>query len=112
MVEPVKEIFLTCLLVQSSSPTSATFSSETETRFITPFGTPARCASSTKAVAEKGVVPAGFITTGHPAANAGATFLVIIAAGKFQGVIIPQTPIGCLIVIILLSAMVEGIVFP
>ena len=28
--------------------------------------------------------------------NAGAIFLVIIAAGKFQGVIAPTTPIGCL----------------
>ena len=100
------------MLVHSSSPTSETFSSDTEIRFITPLGTPARCANSTNAVAENGVEPAGFITTGQPAAKAGAIFLVIIAAGKFQGVIIPHTPIGCFIDIILLSAIVEGIVFP
>lgn len=32
----------------------------------------------------------------HPAANAGATLRVIIALGKFHGVIAATTPIGCL----------------
>jgi len=35
-------------------------------------------------------------TTGQPAASAGATLRVIIASGKFHGVIAAQTPIGCL----------------
>ena len=66
--------------------------------------------NSVNAVAENGVDPAGLITTGQPA-NAGATFLVIIAEGKFQ-VIIPHTPIDCLIVRIRLSDNVDGIVLP
>ena len=36
------------------------------------------------------------MTTGQPAASAGATLRVIIAMGKFQGVIAAQTPTGCL----------------
>ena len=36
------------------------------------------------------------MTTEHPAANAGAIFLVIIAARKSHGVIIPHTPMGSL----------------
>lgn len=35
---------------------------------------------------------AGLMTTGQPAARAGATFLVIMAAGKFHGVIREHTP--------------------
>ena len=35
------------------------------------------------------------MTTGHPAASAGAHLRVIIAAGKFHGVIEATTPIGC-----------------
>merc|ERR1719204_1369276 len=54
----------------------------------------------------------GFNITGQPTANAGAAFLVIIAAGKFQGVIIPTTPMGCLIVIILAFGHGDGIVSP
>jgi hypothetical protein len=37
----------------------------------------------------------------YPAAIAAPTFLVIIAAGKFHGVIAPTTPTGCLKVRIL-----------
>ena len=48
------------------------------------------------AKADSGVSAAGFITTVQPAAKAGATFLAIMACGKFQGVIIPTTPTGSL----------------
>ena len=48
----------------------------------------------------------------HPTAMAGATFLAIIAAGKFHGAIIPATPIGCLIFTIRRSAHGELIVSP
>jgi hypothetical protein len=34
-------------------------------------------------------------TTVQPAASAGATLRVIIASGKFHGVIAAQTPTGC-----------------
>ena len=57
---------------------------------------PARCASSATASADNGVASAGLITTVQPAARAGATLRVIIAIGKFHGVIAAQTPIGCL----------------
>ena len=59
-------------------------------------GMPARSASTAKASAVSGVSPAGLQTTVQPAASAGAHFRVIIAAGKFHGVIAPTTPIGCL----------------
>jgi hypothetical protein len=36
------------------------------------------------------------ITTGQPAASAGATLRVIMAMGKFQGVMAAHTPMGCL----------------
>ena len=38
---------------------------------------------------------AGFSTAVQPAASAGAILRVAMAAGKFQGVISTQTPIGC-----------------
>jgi len=60
----------------------------------TPAGTPARAASSASASAEKGVALAGLSTMGQPAARAAAALRVIIADGKFQGVIAAQTPIG------------------
>lgn len=52
------------------------------------------------------------MTTEHPAANAGAIFLVIIAAGKFHGVMIPQTPTGSLNVRTVECLYEEGIVSP
>ena len=64
---------------------------------------PARWANSAKAVAEKGVMVAGLMTTGHPAASAGAHLRVIMALGKFQGVIAATTPIGSLITTMRLS---------
>src|SRR5581483_10766372 len=60
----------------------------------TPFGTPARSASSANASAENGVCDAGFNTTVHPAAIAGPALRVIIASGKFHGVMHATTPIG------------------
>ena len=109
-VEPVKDIFLIILFVHNSDPIfSGLFATS---RLITPFGIPATSAKCTSALAERGVCSAGFIITVHPAAIAGATFLVIIAAGKFHGVINAHTPTGCLIVTILLSFCVAGILLP
>ena len=76
------------------------------------MGIPACSASSAIASADKGVSAAGLMTTGHPAARAGAHFLVIIAIGKFQGVIDATTPIGCLITKILLSFAGVGMTSP
>jgi hypothetical protein len=64
--------------------------------FITPAGTPARNASSASASADSGVCSAGLTTTVQPAANAGATLRVIMAIGKFHGVMAAHTPIACL----------------
>ena len=61
----------------------------------TPGGKPARTASSASASAVSGVCPAGLTTAVQPTARAGATLRVIIAAGKFHGVIAATTPIGC-----------------
>ena len=46
--------------------------------------------------AVSGVSDAGFNMAAQPAASAAPTFLVYIAAGKFQGVIKNAIPIGCL----------------
>src|ERR1700733_8754581 len=76
--DPVKEILRTSGFSQSSEPTSFVFAWAV-TMLITPFGIPARSASSASARAVYGVSDAGLITQVHPAAIAAPTFLVIIA---------------------------------
>ena len=62
----------------------------------TPAGVPASTISWAIAKAVSGVSVAGLSTAVQPAASAGASFLVAMAAGKFQGVISTQTPMrGC-----------------
>ena len=68
--------------------------------FRTSAGMPARIANSAAARAVNGVSSAGLMMTGQPAAKAGATLRVIMASGKFHGVIAAHTPIGCLITIL------------
>ena len=53
----------------------------------TPAGAPARCNTSPIHRAVSGVSLAGFSTAVHPAARAGASLRVAMAAGKFHGVI-------------------------
>ena len=48
----------------------------------------------------------------QPAASAGPTLRVIIAIGKFHGVMQPTTPMGSLMTTIRLSAACDGIVSP
>jgi hypothetical protein len=48
----------------------------------------------------------------QPAANAAPALRVIIALGKFQGVIAATTPIGCLITTMRRSPEVAGITSP
>src|SRR5262245_65596069 len=108
-VEPVKEILRTVGFDVSSPPTSAAGPVIT---LKTPAGTPARSASTASARAENGVCDAGFATTVQPAATAGPTFRVIIAIGKFHGVMQPTHPIGSLMTTIRLSAACEGMVSP
>ena len=50
-----------------------------------------------RAIALAGVWEAGFKTIAFPKAIAGADFHAAIAIGKFQGEIMPQTPIGSLV---------------
>src|SRR5690606_16353222 len=101
-VEPVKVILRTCGCVVNSLPMAA--ASVLATMFITPGGTPAHYASTTKARADNGVAPAGLATTVHPAAKAGAILRASMALGKFHGVIAATTPTGCLSVSRRLSA--------
>jgi len=83
--------------VHISSPISGALPASPTTTLNTPGGKPARSASSASASAHSGVASAGLATTVQPAASAGDTFRVIIAIGKFQGVIDALTPIGCFI---------------
>src|SRR5262245_37798927 len=108
-VEPVNVILRTSGLAVSSPPIGP---DSPVTTLKTPFGTPARSPSSASASAENGVAEAGFDTIVQPTASAGPALRVIIAAGKFHGVIAAQTPTGCLMTTILLSAWWPGIVSP
>src|SRR6476469_6706564 len=108
-VEPVKVNLRTIGLVVSSLPIGP---DDPVTTLITPLGMPARSANSHKASAEYGVYVAGLITIVHPAASAGPALRVIIAFGKFHGVIAAHTPTGCFITTMRLSGHGEGIVSP
>src|SRR3982751_2135771 len=108
-VEPVKVSLRTMGFEVISPPISL---APPVTQEKTPFGTPARSANSHNASAEYGVAVAGFSTIVQPAGKAGPHFRVIIAAGKFHGVIAAQTPIGSFRTTIRLSAPCAGIVSP
>ena len=108
-VDPVNDSFRTTGFAVSSPPISAAGPVMT---LKTPLGKPARSASSASASAENGVCDAGFSTTVQPAASAGPAFRVIIASGKFQGVMHATTPTGCLMTMMRLSAWWPGIVSP
>src|SRR6185437_6547998 len=105
-VEPVKVTLRTVGLDVISPPISLAVP---VTQEKTPFGTPA---SSHKARAENGVCEAGFSTIVQPEARAGPALRVIIAEGKFHGVMAPQTPIGCFSTTMRLSAPCAGMVSP
>ena len=82
------------------------------TTLNTPAGKPAASASAARASAVSGVASAGFTTTVQPAASAGATLRVIMASGKFHGVMAAQTPTACLIVSSRVWACGLGMVSP
>ncbi len=94
-VEPVNDRWRTTSLAHSELPTRMELSPSAVTTLSTPAGMPARCASSASASADSGVCSAGLMMTGQPAASAGATLRVIIAMGKFHGVMAAHTPTGC-----------------
>jgi hypothetical protein len=93
-VDPVKVSFRTSGLEVNSPPVSRDGPVMT---LQTPGGMPARSASTASANAEKGVCEAGRITPVQPAAQPGPALRVIMAAGKFQGVMAAKTPIGSFI---------------
>jgi len=93
-VEPVKVILRTSGCEVSWLPIARV--SLPVTTLKTPAGTPARRASSAIASAVRGVWLAGLTTMLQPAARAGPALRVIMAAGKFHGVIAAQTPMGSL----------------
>ena len=95
-VDPVNERWRTVSLAHSTPPIAIELSLSAVSTLSTPGGMPARWASSATASAESGVCSAGLMTTGQPAASAGATLRVIMAMGKFHGVIAAHTPMGCL----------------
>ena len=100
-VDPVKVSLRTVGFSQNSLP----ISEERDDGMIdkTPFGMPARSARTPMTRAERGVSAAGRATKAHPAAKAGAALRVIMAFGKFHGVIDAATPMGCFITVIRLS---------
>jgi hypothetical protein len=108
-VEPVNVILRIVGLDVISPPMARAFP---VTTLKTPLGTPARCASSAMASAEYGVWLAGFSTMVQPAASAGPALRVIIAFGKFHGVMAPTTPIACLMTTMRLSGHGLGITSP
>ena len=94
-VDPVKEMPLTPVFSTSAFPTWAP---GPVTRFNTPGGSPASSNTSTSMTADSGVDDAGLNTRALPQMRAGAIFQAGMAMGKFQGVMMPTTPSGRLMV--------------
>ena len=91
-VDPVKEITRTRGSF-SIAPTTAP-DDRLGSTLTTPGGTPASSSTVISSSIVSGVSEAGLITTGHPAASAGAILRVPIAAGKFHGVTSTAMPAG------------------
>ena len=108
-VEPVKVSARTMGLDVISAPISRETPVRTEN---TPAGMPARSASSHSASAENGVSLAGLQTKAQPAASAGPALRVIMALGKFHGVMAATTPTGCLITTMRAAGQGDGMVSP
>src|SRR5699024_7866755 len=108
-VEPVNVIFLTKGLSVNKDPMSLP---EPFTALKTFSGTPAAYARSASFVVVRGVSAAGLMMNEQPAASAGSTFLVSIAAGKFHGVIPATRPTGCFLMMMFLFGELAGTVLP
>src|SRR5258708_33063323 len=89
--DPVSEIARTTGCSVRGVPTSVP---NPVTMLITPLGMPASVKAWTRLKVESGVSWAGLITQVLPQTTAGSNFQEGMAMGKFQGVIMPQTPIG------------------
>ena len=88
--DPVTETICTSGSRTMASPISA----PPVTMFKTPDGSPASAASSARRRVDRGVFGAGFSTMVLPAARAGPIFQIAMTKGKFQGAMLPTTPIG------------------
>ena len=109
-VEPVNEILRTRA---SENSWSATMPAEREViRLTTPGGVPASSIARRMSAAVSGVALAGLTTLVQPAAIAGPSLRVIIAAGKFQGVIAAVTPTGWRSTSTRLAAFIGGTTCP
>src|SRR5579859_5680803 len=107
--DPVNEIARTSACSAIGVPTSAP---NPLTTLMTPLGNPASVRARTRLKVESGVSCAGLITQVLPQTTAGSSFHEEIAIGKFQGVIMPQTPIGCRTAMANLFGISEGTVGP
>src|ERR1700688_3473371 len=107
--DPVSEMARTTGCSVSGVPTSVP---KPVTTLMTPFGMPASVNAWTRLKVESGVSCAGLITQALPQTTAGSSFQEGIAIGKFHGVIMPQTPIGCLTAIANLLGNSDGTVGP
>src|SRR5580692_11717807 len=90
-VDPVNVTLSTPACADSAAPAVGPMP---VTTLSTPLGKPASSASSPRRSAVNGVSSAGFNTTVHPAASAGAHFQVASKNGKFQAMMAPTTPTG------------------
>ena len=90
-VEPVKAILSTSGCRTSAAPAAVPMPGTT---LSAPGGRPASTTRSPSSRAVSGVSCAGFKTTVHPAASAGAIFQEARLSGKFHGTIAPTTPTG------------------
>ena len=79
---------------------------------MTPLGSPASTSARTRLKVDSGVSCAGLMTQVLPQTTAGSSFHEEIAMGKFQGVIMPQTPMGSRTAIANLLGISEGVVGP
>ena len=108
-VWPVKLMTRTSGCSTMALPTSPP---EPVTTLTTPSGMPPSISSSMKRTMHAGVSLAGFMTAVLPQMSAGKSFQPGMAIGKFQGVMIPTTPIGRRMAIANLSGISDGTVWP
>ena len=78
----------------------------------TPEGKPASSKIFASSRAERGVSSEGFMTCVQPAAIAGPSLRVIMAAGKFHGVMAAVTPTGLFTTRMRLFGALAGTVSP
>ena len=91
-VEPVKDSLRSRGSASSGSVIAA--GREEAITLTTPAGTPTSVSSCANSSVVSGVLAAGLMITGQPAASAGAILRVAMASGKFHGVIRYAGPTG------------------